>query len=78
MNIITEAIFLLNEKKWDDILKKYRKNGIFLISSDEFLKKRTCSNENDEIDNGYSIYALCIILDRWISRNYNANIGELL
>ena len=76
--MITDAIFLLNPKKWDDILEKYRKNGVILISNDEFFKKRTCSNENNEIDNGHSIYALCMILDRWFSCNYNANIGELL
>ncbi|MGB3340462.1 MAG: isochorismatase family cysteine hydrolase [bacterium] len=38
VNIITDAILLFDEKKWEDILDKYRKNGIVLQTSDKFLE----------------------------------------
>jgi nicotinamidase/pyrazinamidase len=37
VNILTDAILLLNEKKWDRVMEKYEKYGIILMSSQEFL-----------------------------------------
>lgn len=39
VNILTDGILLRAEKKWDDLLKKYRKEGIVLKSSHDFLKE---------------------------------------
>src|SRR5574341_396700 len=39
VSIITNSILLRAEKKWDDLLKKYIKEGIVLKSSHDFLKE---------------------------------------
>lgn len=36
VSIIKDGIALLDERKWDDILKKYEQDGITLIESNEF------------------------------------------
>lgn len=36
VSIITDGIVLLAENKWDNLLEKFKKNGINLISSNEF------------------------------------------
>ena len=36
VNVLTDAVLLLNEKKREDIMEKYRKNGIALIPSTEY------------------------------------------
>lgn len=36
VSIIQDGIALLAEKKWDSLLKKFKKNGISLLSSKEF------------------------------------------
>jgi nicotinamidase/pyrazinamidase len=36
VSIIKDGIVLLAEKKWDSLLKKYKKSGITLLSSEEF------------------------------------------
>lgn len=40
VSIITDAILLLKDKKWNEILKKYRERGILLVSSEEFLERK--------------------------------------
>ena len=40
--ILTDAILLLNEKKWDDIVGKYQRKGIVLMDSQRLLE-----NESD-------------------------------
>lgn len=36
VNIITDCIALRAEKKWDDLINKYKKDGINLIASRDF------------------------------------------
>ena len=36
VNILTDAILLLDEKKWDEVTERYQKKGITLISGQEF------------------------------------------